>query len=178
MPQRELITKLPPNPSFDDFKRFDGTLYVRNHSNKAISANDKDNRFLLQPAGSDGDCQILPEHALKLSNFQKIYLRGQISISPDYAGYALESLGRIDAQRDKQIADIQEMTEPDSSKNDLIQTACLVCSDTVFQVVAERDTLVPPLCAHHKGREASFIGTAVQNENGTTEVKFSSTGIN
>lgn len=169
---RELLTELPENPTFEDYKRFDGTLYVKNHSNKAVSANTREHRFILNPAGHDGDCQPVPEHALKLAGFQKAVLRGQLSISPNYGDYSLEGIYRQDEQRAQQMAIVEEMTEENSSIKDLVQKSCLVCNDIMFQPVGDVKAMVPPLCPLHLGAEHNFVASTVQNGDGTSEVKF------
>lgn len=166
------ISELPENPTIQDYKRYDGTLYVRNHSIHAVTCNTMTERFILNPSGSDGDCQVLPMRCLDEVGFQKMIFRGQLSVSPEYADYANSGAARMEEAEKKRHADIAAMTEENSSAKDLVPTKCLVCSADAFQTRADIDTLVPPLCGSHKSQESSFIGTPVQNEDGTTGVKF------
>ncbi|QGJ94891.1 hypothetical protein SEA_REDWATTLEHOG_31 [Gordonia phage RedWattleHog] len=167
------LTELPENPSIEDYKRFEGTLYVKNNSVHAVTCNvEGQPRFLLQPYGHDGDCQILPRHALDVAGFQKIIYKGQVTVSPDLAEYAIRGAMRQDEERDRQIAEIESLTEENSSKKDLVQSNCLVCKELVFQRQGDVAGLVPPLCTAHEDRASHYLGTPVQNDDGTIGATF------
>ena len=160
---RELLTELPENPSFEDFRRFDGTLYAKNHSINAVTASTWDNKFILNPSGSDGDCKPIPEHCFKLAGFQKAWMRGQISISPDYGDYSMQGMMRQDAFREKQIAEIQEMTEESSSKNDLLPAKCKVCGGPAFLLQSDLAEGKEPRCPSHRLESFTLAKNATQS---------------
>lgn len=171
MPEKTLSV-LPDEPTIQDFRRFDGTLWVKNHSRNAVSCNTKEHQFLLGPAGSDTDCQVLPDHALGEAGFQKILRRKQVSISPYYGEDAAISEDRRDGEREARLREITELTEAESSGKDLVQGSCLVCDTMLFQQQQDVTDLLPPLCDAHKDQSNRFFGTEVQNEDGSIKVVF------
>lgn len=171
---QQLISELPENPTIDHFRRYDGTLYARNHSVNAVSCNTRDDQFLLAPAGHDGDCQVLPRRCLDEAGFQKVINKGQVSISNSeaYAQYSMEGSYRLDEERQSKMDEIKAMTEESSSSKDLVEMKCLISGDMVFQTQADIDAMVPPLAPNFKHRESEFYGTPVQQTDGSIKVVF------
>lgn len=167
------ITDLPENPTVEDLKRFEGTLYVRNNSLNAVTCNvDGQPRFLLEPHGLPGDCKVMPRHALDQAGFHKMIRKGHLTVSPDFAAHALEGDRREIEAEERRDAELAAMTEENSSRKDLIQKSCLVCQEPLFQTGADIAALNPPLCQIHEDRAADYLGTPVQNEDGTPGAKF------
>lgn len=152
-----------------------GTLYVKNHSGKTITANisnQPDGQFLLEAHGRDGDTQIMPAYCLDLAGFQKIIAKGQVTISPDYGDEALAQTLASDAAAEAERDSYSELVEENSSKKDIVQKECLISGQTVFQTQAEIDDMVPPLADEHKDRAHEFVATQVPDAEGNIEVRF------
>lgn len=166
------ITELPENPSIEDFRRYEGTLYVRNNSVHAVTCNTPEERFLLQPYGFPDDCKIMPRYCLDHAGFQKMVRKGHLTVSPDLEQYAIHGERALDNEQERHQAEIEALTEENSSSKDLVQGSCLVCRETVFQTYADVQQLNPPLCSIHADRASHYLGTPVQNDDGTTRVNF------
>ena len=162
-----------PKLTLAEMRKFDGTLYAKNHSRHTLSCNTDKVRFMLQAQGTDGDVQVVPKECFDVAGFQKVIAKGQISISPDYEEEAIRGSLAVDEEREARMAEINATLEESGESKDLIQAKCLVSGEMIFQTAQDVKNLVPPLSPQYKDRAHEFIPTEVPGENGETSVIFS-----
>ena len=71
--------------SLRELRESTGTLFAKNNTNKRITCNTEQVSFELDPVGGLNFIQIVPKECLNVPGFQRLWMRGAVSISDDEA---------------------------------------------------------------------------------------------
>lgn len=71
--------------SLRELRESTGTLFAKNNTNKRITCNTEQVSFELDPAGGPNAIMIVPKECLNVPGFQRLWMRGAVSISDDEA---------------------------------------------------------------------------------------------
>ena len=159
----------------NEIRKSDTPYFVKNNTNTRVTCATVTPPLSLGPAGRGEDVALLPKEALNEPGFQRMWAQGKLSISDDPAMEeemvlsALTKEERRQSERDKATAEIEEP----ASNRDLVQETCLISGDPVWQTVADKKNMVPPLAPAYKDRAHEFTPTVTQDERGEQVVKFS-----
>lgn len=150
--------------------------YIKNNTNAILNCNTEP-PLSLGPSGFGQDVAVLPKEILTSAGIQRMWARGELTITDDPAieeemiEGSIQAEARQEATRKALFGDA-ELEEP-SSNRDLVAKKCLVSGDTVYQTVAEIKNMVPPLIPAYKDRAHEFIPHVSQDERGNEVVTFS-----
>lgn len=71
--------------SLRELRESTGTLFAKNNTKKRITCNSEQTSFELEPQGMDNSIMIVPKECLNVPGFQRLWMRGAVSISDDEA---------------------------------------------------------------------------------------------
>lgn len=80
-----MTTPTAQRKSLRELRESTGTLFAKNNTNKKITCNTETTSFELDPKGGDNSITIVPKECLNVPGFQRLWMRGSISISDDEA---------------------------------------------------------------------------------------------
>ncbi|AON96879.1 hypothetical protein BI081_gp228 [Mycobacterium phage Tonenili] len=80
-----MTTPTAQRKSLRELRESTGTLFAKNNTRNKITCNTDKIRFELEPAGTDDSIRIVPKECLNEPGFQRLWMRGRISISDDEA---------------------------------------------------------------------------------------------
>ena len=162
-----------------DLREYSGPLYVRNLTTSVISHDDgKGNVLRVEPVHSGQNTESLPVEVARDASFQRLWRRGKVQVTTDpemeqallMADMRAEEL---DALRKR---DLETITENDPAGRDLVQEACLKCSDVFFTTTLEALSN-PPLCEVHRPLASSFVPAEGVDKSGKRTVTWSSATV-
>jgi hypothetical protein len=172
-----------------ELRRFEGQLFIQNNTPKFVTfrdkIGDKSVDFELEPAGEPDSIAFLPRLALDMRGLQKLWMRGDVTISTDPEMEEQIMLANAQAvgvseRRMREIMGTQ--TENDNYK-DLIEKKCLSCGiqdkttgvitrGRVMQTRRQDKEGVMPLCEAHVGDKHKFVPRLVQDAKGEEHWEF------
>lgn len=178
-----------------ELRKFEGQLFIQNNSVKHITFHeklgDKSVDFELEPMGdplspNPDSIAFLPKLALDMRGLQKLWMRGEVTIStdPDMEDrIMLLNAKAIGVAEDRMQKLLGQQTESNTSR-DITEALCLVCGKRNPQTeVVERGRVlqsrrdvkegIPPLCAEHLGEAHKFVPRLV-SEKGEEHWEFDS----
>lgn len=165
-----------------DLRDYNGPLYVRNNSSTFISFDDnKGNIFSLQQKGKDDSIAVLPLEVAKHPGIQKLWRRGDLTVSTDPAIEEELTLAetRFLANEAAKKADIESKMDPQSGDSDMIPVDCLHCGQLTFITAGEKKRgNQPTLCESHKHLSSQFVMEHYYDDKTSSEqVKWISTSV-
>jgi hypothetical protein len=166
MSEGMLVEEKAKKLSFNDLKRYDGTLYVQNMGPTFFRCHEKRGTnfevdFELGPSGSGEDVCVLPSQALEIQHFRRALAKGIVSISTDpdmEEKIELNIQQGVDADIQRRNQIIAQTEEP-LNRKDLVPKSCVVCTTMTFQVMHEVTIGVPPTCPLHHNEKENYTGT-------------------
>jgi hypothetical protein len=166
-----------------DLRDYTGTLYIANRCGMTISFdNDKGTIFTLPAKGREDSIQVLPLDAARDPGLQKMWRRGEISVSTDPAIEEELTLmeQRAIQERDREHDELVAVMDTPPSENDLVPAQCLHCQKTTFVSSKSRDANDEPiLCEDHKDLKSFFVPEPFMDEaDGTERTRWVSTTVN
>lgn len=156
-----------------EMRKSEETLWVKNLTGTTITCNTPKMTFQLSPAGTSDSIKVLPAEALAESGFQKLFLKGKITISTDMDDEAAELSVMSDAEQEERRKEIEVLVEESASSKDIAVQKCLISEQPVFQTPDEVKNLVPPLAEEFKHRAHEFAAHQVMGEDGEQKTVFS-----
>lgn len=78
-----MTTPTAQRKSLRELRESTGTLFAKNNTLKKITCNTETTSFELDPKGGDNSITIVPKECLNVPGFQRLWMRGSISISDD-----------------------------------------------------------------------------------------------
>jgi hypothetical protein len=164
-----------------DLRNYEGVLYVRNDSRMTISFDDDKGTVLTLPsAGKDDSIQVLPIEMARNPGFQKMWRRGEVSVSTDPAIEEELTLmeARAQATRDAQFDELSALMDSPPDDKDLVPDTCLHCQKTTFVAAKQkRENSAPTLCEDHKDLAHLFVLDTSSNLNGESVPRWVSTSV-
>ena len=166
-----------------ELRDYDGVLYIKNNSSMTISFdNDRGTIFTLPSKGREDSIQVLPLDAARDPGLQKMWRRGEISVSTDPSIEEELTLmeQRALQERDREYEELAAVMDSPNSDNDLVQAQCLHCQKMVFVTAKMRDVNEEPiLCEDHKDLKSFFVPEQYMDQNdGTERTRWVSTSVN
>ncbi|QDF18591.1 hypothetical protein SEA_PUPPER_105 [Gordonia phage Pupper] len=165
--------------SLRELRQSDATLFAQNNTATKISCNTDSLTFGLEPKGKDDSIRIMPKECLDQPGFQRLWMRGAISISDspdmenrmalmmsgqnvntamvttfDKHGNEIEveaKLGESNASRDLSV--------PTDAEGNPVNQVCIISGKPVFQTQAEIDGGEPPLHPDVAHRRSEIVST-------------------
>jgi hypothetical protein len=83
--ETEVTTPTAQRKSLRELRESTGTLFAKNNTLKKITCNTDTTSFELDAKGGDNSITIVPKECLNVPGFQRLWMRGAISISDDEA---------------------------------------------------------------------------------------------
>ncbi len=83
MKEFEVTAPTTQRKSLRELRESTGTLFAKNNTRKRITCNTEQVSFELDPQGMDNYIQIVPKECLNVPGFQRLWMRGAVSISDD-----------------------------------------------------------------------------------------------
>lgn len=80
-----MTTPTAQRKSLRELRESTGTLFAKNNTYKKITCNTEQVSFELDPKGTQNSIQIIPKECLNVPGFQRLWMRGSVSISDDEA---------------------------------------------------------------------------------------------
>lgn len=183
-----MTTPTAQRKSLRELRESTGTLFAKNNTNKKITCNDDKVRFELDPKGEDNSITIVPKECLNVPGFQRLWMRGAISISDDEAmeneisllmggqvayvpkvwtvdektGEQIQVVPEITAAAESRDIVFKEVGDPTSSRGYAIQAgdnACVFCKVPVMIAQKFLDEGEPPLCPDHSEQKGQVAST-------------------
>lgn len=142
--------------SLSDMRKFEGTLFIRNNTNCTVTFNEQKEQFILGHKGSDSAIQVMPRRLLDMPGFQRMLMRGKVTVSPDLEEEATAGVMRATAEADRNLTAMHEAMQESPQNRDLVERECLVCHDRTFLTEIDVRDHVAPLCSQHKELEREF----------------------
>lgn len=162
-----------------------GTLYVRNNSVARIVHDDTGTHAMyggeltLGHAGSSDCVGVLPLPVAKHPGFQKIWRKGDVTVSTDPA---MEDELFLMEQRQNEIAvkkaeELSSHMEDNPADKDMVESICVHCGTKIFiPEIQKKQNTTPPLCEDHKKLSSIFNLQNFQNKKtGVPEQRWVST---
>ncbi len=177
-----------------ELRKHDGALYIKNNTPHQMSFHQRVGEgvvdFELSPAGTPDSVAHLPALALEMRGLQKLWIKGNITVSTDESmeDHITLLMGQSIAATDAQMSTLRGEVTESSSGRELVEKACLQCGETdpksgvvtrgrIFQSQAEIKNGVAPLCPDHADMSALFPGTLTTDAQGQQTWTFSTTTI-
>lgn len=165
-----------------ELRDYDGVLYIKNNSSMTISFdNDKGTIFSLPARGREDSIQVLPLDAARDPGLQKMWRRGEISVSTDPAIEEELTLmeQRAIQSRDENAEQLAAIMDHSPAENDLVPAQCLHCQKMTFVSAKFRDGNTEPiLCEDHKDLQSFFVPEIVVEKDGTERTRWVSQTVN
>lgn len=182
MPEDTLTPDIPGTIRPADLRNYDGVLYIKNNSGMTISFdNDKGTIFTLPARGREDSIQVLPLDAARDPGLQKMWRRGEISVSTDPAIEEELTLmeQRALQERDRNFEELSAVMDVPNSENDIVPAQCLHCQKMTFVTAKLRDENEEPiLCEDHKDLKSFFVPEPYMDESdGTERTRWVSTTV-
>jgi hypothetical protein len=157
-----------------ELRKYDGQLFIMNNTPKYITfrekRGDKTVDFDLEPAGEPDSITFLPKEALDMRGLQKMWMRGDVTISTDPE--MEDQIMLLNAQAvglsERRMAEIMGKTTEAANHRDLEEKMCLVCGrKNPVSGVVERGRVLqsrrqvkegsPPLCPEHIDSARNYV---------------------
>lgn len=172
-----------------ELRKFDGQLFVQNNSPKYVTFHekmgDKSVDFELDPAGHEDSIAFLPKLALDMRGLQKLWMRGEITIStdPEMENRIMLMNAQAVGASDARMQEMLGIQTPNANNRDLEERACLACGRRnpqsgvieMGRVMQSRQQVkdgIPPLCSAHVSQEKTWVPRLVSNDKGDTHWEF------
>lgn len=157
-----------------DIRSGDKTLFVKNNGPTIITCSPPGGQdFVLTPQGTEDSIKILPKEVALVPQFQKLWIKKQITVSDDPAledELVLMQMGMAELEATRQRA-VQEMMQENSADKQLVEAFCLLTGERVFQSIADIKAHVPPLAERFKDQASKFVHTEIMKD-GKAQVVF------
>lgn len=85
MKEFEVTAPTAQRKSLRELRESTGTLFAKNNTKKRITCNTEQVSFELDPEGDPNYIMIVPKECLNVPGFQRLWMRGAVSISDDEA---------------------------------------------------------------------------------------------
>jgi len=192
-----MTTATPTARTIHELRTFDGPLFIANNTPNLVTlrgeVNDKKLDFELYPKGHPDSVMMLPKAALEMRGLQKMWLRGDITVSTDEAFEDQIALllnqsirapqERLDAimARSGDASEVQ--VQGSASNNAMMEKPCLQCGHVdprsgvidrgrVIQTLHDVKEGVPPLCGTHAEMATQFTPRPVTDAAGNQTWEF------
>lgn len=176
----------PKEMSIPELRKYDGQLFVKNNTPMKITCHEKlgdtSVDFDLEPAGQPDSVGFLPKVALDVRGFQRLWMKGSITISTDPQlenEILLLNQESVDGSVARHTEAMSTLTANDNHR-ELAEKFCLQCGNEasgrgrLFQSQREVKDGKPPLCPAHVSLAAQFIPELISDAQGNETWKFSS----
>lgn len=180
-----MTTPTAQRKSLRDLRESTGTLFAKNNTPHKITCNTDKVAFDLEPSGFDDSIRIVPKECLNVPGFQRLWMRGSVSISDDEAmenEITLLMGGQVEFVPKAQVQDedgtwhdveatilapagdnsfsVATDTNPQSrTYGQALTLKCLIGGEQVFQRQADIDDGQPPLCDLHRSESHRVVST-------------------
>jgi hypothetical protein len=143
-----------------DLRTYEGPLYVKNNTQMRIVHDDTVTgaTLTLTHKGGEEDVASLPRDVALHPGFQKLWRRGDLTVSTDPAledTLFLTELRQTEIARLKQ-AELSSMIEGNPDDKSLVQETCLQCKTPFFIPQAIQKAGRVPLCVDHESLSPLF----------------------
>jgi hypothetical protein len=162
-----------------------GTLFAKNNTPHKITCNTEKDSFELEPAGFDDSIRIIPKSCLNQPGFQRLWMRGAVTISDDEAmenEITLLMSGQVETVPKAQVQDedgtwrdveavieqpkgdtaltVKTDTDPNSRTfGQALTTRCIIGGEQIFQTAKDIEFGMPPLCPEHISESGRVVST-------------------
>lgn len=191
-----MTTTAPVLKSIHELRKHEGPIYIANNTPNRVHCHqkigDKEVNFELDPQGGVDSVQMVPKLALEVRGIQKMWLRGDLTVSTDEAmedQIALLLNGNVAAPQDRlnQImardGGSEAQIEGSNLNKSLVEKACAECGhyDPKTGVITRGRTVmsmrdvndgVPPLCSAHTNMTTEFVPRLVDDGEGKHHWEF------
>ena len=172
--------------SLPELRKFEGQLFVRNNTPMKVTCHEKLGSvtidFELEPTGQPDSVGFLPKEALDVRGFQRLWMKGSVTISTDpEVENEILMLNReaVDGSAAKHAEAMSVLTASEVNKH-IEEKWCLQCGDEkmqrgrVFQNQAEVKAGKPPLCPAHTSLAHQFVSQLTEDGKGGEKWEFRS----
>jgi hypothetical protein len=180
-----------------ELRKYEGPLYIQNNTPTRVHCHEKLGEgqvdFELDPAGGPDSVMMVPKLALEVRGIQKMWLRGDLTVSTDESmedQIALLLNRDVKAPQDRLDAILSTggdqaklSVEAPSNTKALVERPCLECGqrDRISGVITNGRVVqnlhdvkegLAPLCEVHLGLAPQFVARPVQDDQGNTTWDF------
>jgi hypothetical protein len=169
-----------------EFRETTATLFAKNNTPHKVTCNTDQVSFELDPAGSENSIMILPKECLSVPGFQRMWMRGAITISDDedmeneiqllMGGQVAVTERAIPIMgEDGKWHDIKPTIESPPEQKDIVMRVdndpnsrtygqastptCIVGNEPIFQNALQIRNGEPPLCPLHQSEAPRVVST-------------------
>lgn len=171
--------------SFRELRETLDTLYAKNNTTGVVTCNTADGKHSLElaPKGYDDSIQILPKECLNVPGFQRMVLRGQVTVTDDESmesemitmmGASTQAAPTVQYQNeDGTYQNLTPQIDAPTANRDIVMKVdndpnsrtfgqaetpkCLVGGEPVFQNALQIKSGEPPLCELHQGEAPRVV---------------------
>lgn len=181
-----MTTPTAQRKSLRELRESTGTLFAKNNTNKKITCNTDQTSFELDPKGTENSVQIVPKECLNVPGFQRLWMRGSVSVSDDEAmeneitllmggqvafvpkvwsvdkdGEPIEVVAELTESPESRDIIFAETGDPNKQREYSIsaKNTCVFCKAPVMIAQKFLDDGEPPLCQDHADQKAQVAST-------------------
>lgn len=192
-----MTTAAPVFKSIHELRKHEGPLYIANNTEFRVHCHQKFGEsnvdFELDPKGGVDSVMMVPKLALEVRGIQKMWLRGDLTVSTDESmedqiallvgGSAGVSGDRIEEVMARSGDNASVQVEGSSLNKNLVEKACVECGQYDVKtgviargrvVMSQRDVNdgTPPLCSAHASMSTEFAPRLVDDGEGKHHWEF------
>lgn len=179
----------PKEMTLPELRKFDGQLFARNNTPMKVTCREKLGSvtvdFELEPAGQPDSIGFLPKEALDVRGFQRLWMRGSVTISTDPEienEILMLNNEAVNGSTQRMSEMLSTVTENDNHR-ELEEKWCLQCGNEklqrgrIFQNKREVKDGTPPLCPAHVSLAPHFVPRQVTDGAGNERWEFDSVTV-